>query len=80
MSNDEEVAYATVAAMAQAKLGQYSPLLLESGDSGNAAEAVERLAIGSDARVVAGMLVSEEKSILTDLKVQLMGVVSSRGL
>lgn len=80
MSNDEEVAYAAVAAVAQAKLGQYSPLLLEGGDSGNATEAVERLAIGADTRVVAGMLVSEEKSVLTDLKVQLMGAVSSRGL
>lgn len=81
MSNDEEVAYAAVAAVAQAKMGQYSPLLhedRESGDGidGDAAEAVERPAIGADARVVARMLVSEEKSVLTDLKVQLMGAVS----
>ena len=36
MSGDEEVVYATIAAVAQAKLGQYSPLL-GAGQTGEGA-------------------------------------------
>ncbi|CAM9376387.1 unnamed protein product, partial [Laminaria digitata] len=85
MSGDEEVVYATIAAVAQAKMGQYSHLLDAEktegggeggeGRGGSAEEEKERQAIGADARTVAEMLVTEEKKVLGDLRVQLMSEV-----
>lgn len=72
MSNDEEVAYATIAAVSQAKMGHYSPLLQDA--KSNDGEG----ALGADARTLARMLVKEEKNILQDLRLQLMSVVSCR--
>lgn len=69
MSNDEEVAYATIAAVSQAKMGQYSPLLQDVSSGGG---------LGADARTLARMLVNEEKKVLQDLRLQLMSVVSCR--
>lgn len=68
MSCDEEVAYATIAAVSQAKMGLYSPLLKDANSSPSA--------IGADARALAKMLVTEEKKVLHDLRHQLMSVVS----
>ena len=77
MSNDEEVAYAAIAAVAQAKIEQYSSVLdrdkrgvcsKQGGEVGRP--------IGADARAAAEMLVAEEKAVLVDLKLQLMGAVS----
>lgn len=70
MSNNEEVAYATIAAVSQAKMGQYSPLLQDA--TINAGEGT----LGADARTLARMLVNEEKKVLQDLRLQLMSVVS----
>ena len=78
MSGDEEVVYATIAAVAQAKMGQYSPLLGagQTGEgAGGGAKEEKQQAIGADARAVAGMLVAEEKKVLGDLRVQLMSEV-----
>ena len=66
MSADEEVAYATIAAVSQAKMGRYSPLLEDAESSS---------AIGADAKTLAKMLVKEEKKVLSDLRQQLMSVV-----
>ncbi|CAM9170747.1 unnamed protein product, partial [Ectocarpus fasciculatus] len=66
MSNDEEVAYATIAAVSQAKMGQYSPLLQDASSGGD---------LGADARTLARMLVNEEKKVLQDLRLQLMSVI-----
>ena len=80
MSGDEEVVYATIAAVAQAKMGQYSPLLdagkTGGGDTGGGAEGEKRQAVGADALTVAEMLVAEEKKVLGDLRVQLMSEVN----
>ncbi|CAM9182197.1 unnamed protein product [Ascophyllum nodosum] len=76
MSNDEEVAYAAIAAVAQAKIEQYSSVLdrdkrgvcsKQGGEVGRP--------IGADARAAAEMLVAEEKAVLVDLKLQLMGAI-----
>lgn len=77
MSNDEEVAYATIAAVAQAKVGQYSSLL-DGGDAGKGHKGMKETekAIGADARTLAEMLVREEKKVLSDLRMQLMSEVS----
>ncbi len=69
MSSDEEVAYATIAAVSQAKMGSYSPLLEGENDASSA--------IGGDAKMLAKMLVKEEKKVLYDLRQQLMSVVST---
>lgn len=68
MSSDEEVAFAAIAAVSQAKMGLYSPLLKDANSSSTA--------IGADARTLAKMLVTEEKKVLNDLRHQLMSVVS----
>lgn len=80
MGNDEEVAYATIAAVAQAKMGQYSPLLDSSGDAGGGGKDAQEpeQTIGADARTLAEMLVREEKKVLGDLRMQLMSEVSPR--
>jgi len=70
MSSDEDVVFATVAAVSQAKMGLYSPLLSDASTSPSA--------IGADARTLAKMLVKEEKKVLCDLRQQLMSVVSRR--
>lgn len=67
MSSDEEVAYATIAAVSQAKMGCYSPLLEDENNVSSA--------IGADAKTLAKMLVEEEKKVLYDLRQQLMSVV-----
>lgn len=79
MSNDEEVAYATIAAVAQAKGGQYSSLL-DGGDAGKGDKGGKETekTIGADARTLAEMLVREEKKVLSDLRMQLMSEVSPR--
>lgn len=68
MSSDEEVAYAAIAAVSQAKMGLYSPLLKDANS--------DSTEIGPDARMLAKMLVTEEKKVLSDLRHQLMSVVS----
>lgn len=73
MSSDEEVAYAAIAAIAQAKAGQYC---LRAGEKGNDASKETGQAIGTDAKTLAGMLVSEEKTVLNDLRMQLMSEVN----
>eukprot|EP00903_Cladosiphon_okamuranus_P013171 g12284.t1 len=67
MSSDEDVIFATVAAVSQAKMGLYSPIL------GDATE--KSSVIGADTRTVAAMLVKEEKKVLRDLRQQLMSVI-----
>lgn len=76
MSSDEEVAYAAIAAVAQAKMGQYSSLLDADGvgECGKGAKKTGQ-AIGADARTLAEMLAREEKKVLGDLRVQLMSEV-----
>ena len=78
MSGDEEVIYSTIAALAQAKMGDYS---IGLDRLGQAQEVIgftkdERQAIGADAFTVAEMLVAEEKKVLADLRVQLMSEVN----
>lgn len=68
MSCDEEVNYAAIAAVSQAKMALYSPLLKD--------ENINSTAVGADARTLAKMLVAEEKKVLGDLRHQLMSVVS----
>lgn len=70
MSSDEDVVFATIAAVSQAKMGLYSPLLEDASNSSSG--------IGADARTLAKMLVKEEKKVLCDLRQQLMSVVSHR--
>lgn len=70
MSHDEELVYAAIAAVAQAKIEQYSPLLEDEGCG------PEGEGIGADARTLAGMLANEEKGVLGDLRLQLMSEVS----
>eukprot|EP00752_Nemacystus_decipiens_P007083 g6345.t2 len=67
MSSDEDVVYATIAAVSQAKMGLYNPLLEDASDTSSA--------IGADARSLAKMLVKEEKKVLCDLRQQLMSVI-----
>lgn len=67
MSSDEDVVFATIAAVSQAKMGLYSPLLKDASKGSSA--------IGADARTLAKMLVKEEKKVLCDLRQQLMSVV-----
>lgn len=68
MSSDEDVVFATIAAVSQAKMGLYSPLLEDASENS--------AAIGADTRTLAKMLVKEEKKVLCDLRQQLMSVVS----
>lgn len=69
MGMDEEMIYATVAAVAQAKAAMYK---VGSGTQ-EAKEGAQRAgAIGADARMLAAMLVAEEREVLKDLRVQLM--------
>lgn len=70
MSSDEDVAFATIAAVSQAKMRLYSPFLEDASKNSSA--------IGADAKTLATMLVKEEKSVLCDLRQQLMSVVSRR--
>lgn len=65
MSSDEDIVFATIAAVSQAKMGLYSPLLEDASNN-------------SSARTLAKMLVKEEKKVLCDLRQQLMSVVSRR--
>lgn len=84
MSSDEQVAYAAIAAIAQAKAGDYCH---PGGEKGNEVGEEREQAIGTDAKSLAGMLVGEEKAVLNDLRMQLMseilnddeGVCSSQG-
>lgn len=80
MSGDEEVAYATIAAVSQAKMRLYHPLLQDaSSKTSKSAEGKESeggAEVGADARTLAKMLVTEEKKVLSDLRLQLMSVVS----
>lgn len=70
MSSDEDVVFAAIAAVSQAKMGLYSPLL---------EDASKKLpTIAADAISLANMLVKEEKKVLCDLRQQLMSVVRSR--
>lgn len=81
MSTDEEVAYATIVAVAQAKTGQYSPLVNNDGGELGGEERPKNEAeesgqsIGTDAKTLAEMLVMEEKKVLGDLRMQLMSEV-----
>lgn len=78
MSSDEEVAFAAIAAVAQAKIGQYSPLLgagSSVGMSQKGSEDESTQAVGTDAKALALMLVKEEKKVLSDLRIQLMSEV-----
>lgn len=72
MTNDEEVVYAAIIAVAEAKARQYKETI-EPGDK----DAISPVGhMGDDASTLAGMLVAEEKKILKDLKLQLMTEVS----
>ncbi|CAM9607060.1 unnamed protein product, partial [Hapterophycus canaliculatus] len=81
MSGDEEVAYATIAAISQAKMRLYHRLLQDGTRKTGEGEASEgeagegEAAVGPDARTLAKMLVTEEKKVLSDLRLQLMSVV-----
>lgn len=72
MSSDEQVAYAAIAAIAQAKAGDYCH---PGGEKGNEVGEEREQAIGTDAKSLAGMLVGEEKAVLNDLRMQLMSEV-----
>ncbi|CAM9139676.1 unnamed protein product, partial [Sphacelaria rigidula] len=80
MSSDEEVAYAAIAAIAQAKAREYRCI---RGVGGGGSEPInggnnpvgEGQGVGVDAESLAGMLVNEEKTVLNDLRMQLMSEV-----
>lgn len=76
MSNDEEVAFAAIAAVAQAKMGQYDPVSKAGGGGGGGKGSKETgESVGADAKTLAEMLVREEKKVLGDLRVQLLSEV-----
>ncbi|CAM9408993.1 unnamed protein product [Scytosiphon promiscuus] len=81
MSGDEEVAYATIAAVSQAKMRLYHPLLQDAAEKTSEGGAGEGGgAVGADARMLAKMLMTEEKKVLSDLRLQLMSVILDDGV